>query len=72
MIRSFSKYVAQSLAEYIHLNSQSGSINVQHNAKAKTPLSVYGCTGAFLACIYLEKFPFVAPHFLKYLQSKTL
>lgn len=40
------------------LTVTSGSINVQHNAKAKTPLSVHQWTDAFLifTCIYLEKF----------------
>lgn len=47
----------------------SGSINVQHNAKAKTPLSLHQWTDAFLifTCFYLDKFPLEAPHLSKYL-----
>lgn len=51
------------------LTVKSVSINVQHNAKAKTPLSVHQWTDAFLifTCIYLEKFLLEALYLLKYL-----
>lgn len=47
----------------------SGSINVQHNAKAKTPLSLHQWTDAFLifTSFDLDKFPLEAPDLSKYL-----
>lgn len=53
------------------LTVTSGSINVQHNAKAKKNLClcIIGRMPFFfnLTCIYFEKFPLEAPHLLKYL-----
>lgn len=67
----FRSLVSNQSEDPLSVTIRAGKIDVEHNQKQKTHISIYQWTDAFLtfACIYLQKNPNDACHLLKYCHS---